>query len=148
MKHKRVHLNIDRCSHYVCICTCSYRKKMPCFPTECNTCDIFFQMLSTHIYWFVYRRRTKCLLVLLSIVAFTYVYYQHDRSIPSNEVHRSNEQRTSRVRERSVRINRQTYTIPAPCRDCPGENGQGVQLTVRHEQSIDHVRHVSIIRLA
>ncbi|CAF3882254.1 unnamed protein product, partial [Adineta steineri] len=37
------------------------------------------------------------------------------------------------------RINRETYTIPEHCKDCPGENGGGVTLTADESKDLDAV---------
>ncbi|CAF3989699.1 unnamed protein product, partial [Adineta steineri] len=36
-------------------------------------------------------------------------------------------------------INRETYTIPEHCKDCPGENGGGVTLTADESKDLDAV---------
>ncbi|CAF1233072.1 unnamed protein product [Adineta ricciae] len=43
------------------------------------------------------------------------------------------------INERKVRVNRDTYTTPEPCHGCPGENGQGVQLTAEESVNLDAV---------
>jgi hypothetical protein len=56
--------------------------------------------------------------------------YRNDQQI-STEMKQPTDKPNKHFQEKKIRINRETYTIPAPCRDCPGENGQGVQLSVR-----------------
>ncbi|CAF0774469.1 unnamed protein product [Adineta steineri] len=39
----------------------------------------------------------------------------------------------------SLRVNRETYTIPEQCQGCPGENGGGVSLTADESKNLDAV---------
>lgn len=87
-------------------------------------------MFSSYLYWFIYRRRNKFLICLMII--FCIVIYLHQNDSQSSSA--TNEKLDKRVKKnvdgKKIRVNRDTYTSPEPCRDCPGEGGQGVQLTV------------------
>jgi hypothetical protein len=55
--------------------------------------------------------------------------YHNDNPVSSGTKHE--EDKPKKIRnEKKIRINRETYTTPEPCRGCPGEDGQGVQLSV------------------
>ncbi len=59
------------------------------------------------------------------MIIFCIVFYlYHDSPVNS-------QQSVKRKRNVKNRINRETYTTPEPCKGCPGEDGQGVQLSVR-----------------
>ena len=65
----------------------------------------------------------------MTVFLVTFFVYQNDtptataKDTPPVEAVR-------KARVGKSRINRETYVIPEPCQGCPGENGQGVQLTV------------------
>ncbi|CAF1565944.1 unnamed protein product [Adineta steineri] len=95
-------------------------------------------MLSSHLYWFLYRRRNKFL--ILCIIIFCTLFY----------FHKNDTQQTSKTKDQSIklkniehgkkiRVNRDTYSTPEPCQGCPGENGQGVQLTAEESVNLDAV---------
>lgn len=89
-----------------------------------NSC---FQMAS-HLYWFLYRRRNKVLITLLIIIGVFLYLFRNDTNLS-----KATEQfgaRAARYIRSNARINRNTYTTPQSCQGCPGENGQGVALTV------------------
>ena len=77
-------------------------------------------MFPSYLYWFIYRRRNKCLLILIATFCLLFYVYHDDAQVSTRQ----------RGKPRKSRINRETYTTPEPCNGCPGENGQGVQLTV------------------
>jgi len=84
-------------------------------------------MLSSYLYWFIYRRRNKFLILLMIIFCILFYLYRNDSPVSSNI---SSLQTDKPKRNNKIRINRETYTTPEPCRGCPGEDGQGVQLNV------------------
>lgn len=84
-------------------------------------------MLSSYLYWFIYRRRTKVLLCLMIIFCVVIYFHQND-SQPSSGAASPRIERN--VHGDKLRVNRETYSTPEPCRGCPGEDGQGVALTV------------------
>ncbi len=92
-------------------------------------------MLSSYIYWFVYRRRNKFLLLSAIVFCVIFYFYHNDPSSStaagaSRQSNKHDKSKSSQLSNRQ-RINRETYTIPEPCKgDCPGENGQGVVLSV------------------
>jgi len=86
-------------------------------------------MFSSHLYWFIYRRRNKFLILLMTIFCILIYFHQNDRQVVSSTI----ENQSSQIKIdklKKIRINRETYTIPEPCHGCPGEDGQGVQLNV------------------
>lgn len=85
-------------------------------------------MLSSYLYWFIYRRRNKFLILCLIIFCILFLLYRNDNNstLPTSKLVKR------MINERKIRINRDTYSTPEPCHGCPGENGQGVQLTVEH----------------
>jgi hypothetical protein len=83
-------------------------------------------MLSSYLYWFIYRRRNKFLILLMIIFCILFYSYHNDSSVNSQQIDKPKKNIKNR-------INRETYTTPEPCQGCPGENGQGVQLTVREK---------------
>lgn len=87
-------------------------------------------MYSSSLYWFLYRRRTKFLILLMTIFIFTVFFYQNEPKPTAAKSHGEQREKRDILRESRTRINRDTYTTPEPCQGCPGENGQGVQLTV------------------
>lgn len=80
------------------------------------------------LYWFLYRRRDRLLLILLVAFIVIVIYSKNQSKSPSNSPTIDKPKIPRRVNK--VRINRETYQIPEPCRGCPGENGAGVTLTV------------------
>jgi hypothetical protein len=89
-------------------------------------------MLSSHLYWFVYRRRNKLLVLLMIIFCIVFIFYQNDNNKLSKVASQTSKIKKSYAGNK-VRVNRETYTTPEPCRGCPGEAGQGVQLTVNYK---------------
>jgi hypothetical protein len=86
-------------------------------------------MLSRHLYWFLYRRRNKFLFlvfIIFTIIFFSYESKNNSSSSNSNVIDKPKRNNNPK----KIRINRETYTIPEPCQNCPGENGGGVSLTV------------------
>ena len=126
MKSGRFLLNID-----ACVDSDEREQRSPFASRHVQSHD--FQMFSSRLYWFFYRRRNRLLLAIATIFFILSFLYLHDS--PSSSSSTAGEQ-SRRVRSsadrngRGIRVNRDTYTTPEPCRGCPGENGQGVQLTV------------------
>lgn len=87
-------------------------------------------MFSSYLYWFIYRRRNKFLICLMIIFCIVIYLHQNDSQSSSSTNERIDKRVKKNVDGGKVRINRDTYTIPEPCRGCPGEDGQGVGLTV------------------
>jgi len=86
-------------------------------------------MFSSYLYWFIYRRRNKFLILLMIIFCISFFLYHNDNPASSGTKNQADKPRKIRS-EKKIRINRETYTTPEPCRGCPGEDGQGVQLSV------------------
>jgi hypothetical protein len=89
-------------------------------------------MFASYLYWFLYRRRNKFIILLIIIFCISFFYYHNDNQVSSESNNQSTQSKHTKKNnnEKKIRINRETYTIPAPCRGCPGEEGQGVQLKV------------------
>ena len=87
-------------------------------------------MIPRHLYWSLYRRRNKLLIILFVIVFFVFFNYE-SKNNPSSATANQNYKTKRNVQRAKTRINRETYTIPEQCRGCPGENSAGVSLTVR-----------------
>ncbi|CAF1405410.1 unnamed protein product [Adineta ricciae] len=95
-------------------------------------------MYSSLVYYFMYRRRNK--FIILLVIIFCILVFFHSTS-------RQNSPRTKKsvnvlqksINGKKVRVNRDTYTTPEPCHGCPGENGQGVQLTAEESVGLDAV---------
>jgi hypothetical protein len=94
-------------------------------------------MIPRHLYWFLYRRRNKFVIILFIVV--TILFFSYERKNDSSSVYTSviDKPKQNNV-QKKIRINRETYTIPEPCHNCPGENGGGVSLTV-----IDNIQLIS-----
>lgn len=86
-------------------------------------------MFTSHLYWFIYRRRNKVLITLISIFCILFFLYGNEQQVKS-ESQKSTRSVIKHIPRKKVRVNRNTYTTPEPCHGCPGENGAGVQLTV------------------
>ena len=82
----------------------------------------------SRLYWFLYRRRQKILLTIF-IGFIVFVFFSKGQS-KSRSNSSAVDKPKSQVRRNQVRINRETYQIPEPCVNCPGENGAAVFLTV------------------
>ena len=82
----------------------------------------------TRLYWFFYRRRDRVLLTLFIAFIVIVVYSKSQSKSPSDSSSIDKPKAPRRLNK--IRINRETYQIPEPCRGCPGENGSGVTLTV------------------
>lgn len=82
----------------------------------------------SRIYWFLYRRREKILLVIF-IAFFVFILFSKSQSKSSSKSAHVDKPKPQ-ARHNQVRINRETYQIPEPCVNCPGENGAAVSLTV------------------
>ncbi|CAF1161265.1 unnamed protein product [Rotaria sp. Silwood1] len=95
-------------------------------------------MFPSHLYWFLYRRRNKLLIVLMTIFCIVFFFYGNEYKVSSENKKQKDKQKKI-VEKQKIRINRETYTIPEQCRGCPGENGQGVQLTAEESQNLDAV---------
>jgi len=94
-------------------------------------------MLPRHLYWFLYRRRNRFVIILFIIV--TIIFFSYERKNDSSSAYISVTDKPKKINlQNKTRINRETYTIPEPCRGCPGENGAGVSLTV-----IDNIKLIS-----
>ncbi|UJR37273.1 hypothetical protein I4U23_029982 [Adineta vaga] len=63
--------------------------------------------------------------------------YCHSKS-PSAPITEDKKEKRS-ARGETIRINRETYTIPEPCRSCPGENGAGVSLTADESKGLEEI---------
>jgi len=94
-------------------------------------------MLSRHLYWFLYRRRNKFVIILFIIVTIIFFFYERKNDSSSAYISVTDKPKTINI-QKKIRINRQTYTIPEPCHNCPGENGGSVSLTV-----IDNIELIS-----
>ncbi|CAF3694463.1 unnamed protein product [Rotaria sp. Silwood1] len=95
-------------------------------------------MFPSHLYWFLYRRRNKLLIVLMTIFCIVFFFYGNEYKVSSENKKQKDKQKKI-VEKQKIRINRETYTIPEQCRGCPGENGQGVQLTAEESKNLDAV---------
>ncbi|CAF4748072.1 unnamed protein product [Rotaria socialis] len=94
-------------------------------------------MFPIHLYWFLYRRRNKLLLLLVAIFCVLFYFYGTDHH---HHLTSQTKKQTKKTHVKSkIRINRDTYSIPEPCKGCPGENGQGVQLTAEESKNLDAV---------
>ncbi|CAF1460935.1 unnamed protein product [Rotaria sp. Silwood1] len=95
-------------------------------------------MLFRHLPLRVCRRRNRFVVILFLI--FLIIYLFHDSN---NNSSLSNTDLSSRkprnIQEKKIRINRETYTTPEPCRQCPGENGAGVSLTAEESKDLDAI---------
>jgi hypothetical protein len=90
---------------------------------------IFFQMLRRHLVWFLYRRRNK--LIIIVFILFTIIFFFYESQNDSSATYTTLINKPKRdFFGRKIRINRETYVIPEPCRKCPGEYGSGVTLNV------------------
>ncbi|CAF4925316.1 unnamed protein product, partial [Rotaria magnacalcarata] len=92
-----------------------------------------------HLYWFLYRRRNKLLLLFVAIFCVLFYFYgtDHHHLTPTIK-NRTIQTKKTHVKSK-ILINRDTYSIPEPCIGCPGENGQGVQLTAEESKNLDAV---------
>ncbi|CAF1111639.1 unnamed protein product [Rotaria sordida] len=95
-------------------------------------------MLTSHLYWFLYRRRHKFLIFLIIIFCILFFFYGNDYKV-SSETKKPLDKPKIISNKRKIRINRETYSTPEPCQGCPGENGQGVQLTAEESKNLDVV---------
>jgi hypothetical protein len=86
-------------------------------------------MFPSHLYWLLYRRRNKLLIIFMIVFCILFFFYQNDDH-PSTRVTSQTAKVKKAPAKNKIRINRETYTTPEPCKGCPGENGQGVQLNV------------------
>lgn len=97
--------------------------------------------MASHLYWFLYRRRNKVFFIfLITIGVFVYLF-RNDKNL--SKVTEQLGARAARYIGSNGRINRDTYSTPQPCQGCPGENGQGVALSVCSTEdsfSKEHVR--------
>lgn len=66
-------------------------------------------------------------MIILTILFFSY----ESKNNPPSESSYVRPKRN--VNQKKGRINRETYTIPEPCKGCPGENGGAVYLTVIYD---------------
>ncbi len=64
------------------------------------------------------------------IFCILFFLYHNDNEVSSRNMKYQKDRPKRTYDVKKVRINRETYTTPEPCQGCPGENGQGVQLTV------------------
>ncbi|CAF1010915.1 unnamed protein product [Rotaria magnacalcarata] len=96
-------------------------------------------MFTVHLYWFLYRRRNKLLLLFVAIFCVLFYFYgtDHHHLTPTIK-NRTIQTKKTHVKSK-ILINRDTYSIPEPCIGCPGENGQGVQLTAEESKNLDAV---------
>jgi len=95
-------------------------------------------MLSSYLYWFIYRRRNKFLILLMIIFCILFFFHQNTNQVSSGTNHQIDKPKKISNEKRN-RINRETYTTPEPCQGCPGENGQGVQLSAEESKNLDEV---------
>ena len=98
-----------------------------------------FQMFTSRLYWLLYRRRNKFLILLMIAFCILFFVYQNDHEVSSTNKGeildlKKDYPDKQNVAEKKIRINRETYKTPEPCKGCPGENGQGVQLSVIEEK--------------
>jgi uncharacterized protein YxeA len=94
-------------------------------------------MLSRHLYWFLYRRRNKFVIILFIIVTIIFFFYERKNDSSSAYISVTDKPKKINI-QKKIRINRETYKIPEPCHNCPGENGGSVSLTV-----IDNIELIS-----
>ncbi|CAF1270040.1 unnamed protein product [Adineta steineri] len=95
-------------------------------------------MLSSHLYWFLYRRRNKFL--ILCIIIFCTLFYFHKNDTQQTSTTKDQSIKLKNIQYgKKIRVNRDTYSTPEPCQGCPGENGQGVQLTAEESVNLDAV---------
>lgn len=66
------------------------------------------------------------------IFCILFFKYRNDNSGESRIKRDTDELPKKSLNVKKNRINRETYTTPEPCKGCPGEDGQGVQLAVIH----------------
>lgn len=92
-------------------------------------------MFRSHLYWFLYRRRSKIFIGLFVLFIIAVVFYRNDRTTTDEK----SASKIFRFVRSGNRINRETYSIPPPCNGCPGENGQGVQLAPEESKDLDAV---------
>jgi hypothetical protein len=86
-------------------------------------------MIPRHLYWFLYRRRNK--FIILVFIILTIIFFSYESKNDSSSAYSNAIDKPKRINnQKKIRINRETYTIPEPCSKCPGENGGGVSLTV------------------
>jgi hypothetical protein len=103
-------------------------------------------MIPRHLYWFLYRRRNKFLIILLFI--FTIIFFSYESKNDSSSAYSQVIDRPKRnLNQKKIRINRDTYKIPETCRNCPGENGGGVSLTVIEYEKFNKDCLVRLFRL-
>ena len=77
------------------------------------------------MYYKLYRRRQQIFL-LLAVVFIIFIFTLKSNSKTDGK----KPLEAIVVRKKGERVNMQNYVPPPPCDGCPGENGQGVSLTV------------------
>lgn len=91
----------------------------------CFVFRIAYNLFIYRMYYKLYRRRQHIFLLLI-VVLVVFVVLRKSSNKSDNAVQRKSNER----------INMQNYVPPAPCVGCPGENGQGVGLTVSRSKLI------------
>ncbi|CAF1256559.1 unnamed protein product [Adineta steineri] len=91
-----------------------------------------------YLYWNIYRRRNKFIIFLCIIFTILLFSYESKSNSPSEHVTLNERLKADSIVIRKC-INRETYTIPEHCKDCPGENGGGVTLTADKSKDLDAV---------
>jgi hypothetical protein len=72
------------------------------------------------------------------IFCILFFFHQNTNQVSSGTNHQIDKPKKISNEKRN-RINRETYTTPEPCQGCPGENGQGVQLSADESKNLDAV---------
>lgn len=86
-------------------------------------------MVPRHYYWYLYRRRNK--FIIICFIISTILFFSYESKNDASSAYSKVNDRPKRSNNQSkIRINRENYQIPEPCRNCPGEDGAGVSLTV------------------
>ena len=84
------------------------------------------------MYYKIYRRRNK-LYIIIGVILLIFLYFDFDKDSSGNE-RKDNlndlDEVFKVIEEKLDRKPKKRYVPPEPCKDCPGENGQGVMLTV------------------